>query len=90
MNRVRLNLLVAVLLIQLLAYTAYGQTNPCDKTMAESLQQVASVLSKPESKALWGGVTKLSNYYHRSHQQYDVYYINRRWSCSPYSGRAMG
>ncbi|MDD2436232.1 MAG: hypothetical protein PHG27_02790 [Massilibacteroides sp.] len=54
MNKTKLNLLIIELLIQLLAYTAYGQEYSCDKTMEESLQQTALILNKPESKALWG------------------------------------
>jgi hypothetical protein len=54
MKQVTFNLLMAGLFIPLWAYTAYGQASPCDKSMEESLQQVASVLNRPESKALWG------------------------------------
>lgn len=49
-----LNVLVAVLLLQLLTYNVYGQKFPCELTMEESLKQTAEILNKPESKKLWG------------------------------------
>ncbi|MDR1224961.1 MAG: hypothetical protein LBL07_19090 [Tannerella sp.] len=54
MNRNKLTLpIAAVAALQLLTPVAYGQQHACEKTMEESLQQVAETLNKPESKALW-------------------------------------
>lgn len=53
MNRNKLTLLIAAMALQLLTLAAYGQRQACEKTMEESLQQVAETLNKPESKALW-------------------------------------
>lgn len=53
MNKRILNVLIAAVLLLLLTSTVYGQQYPCEKTVKESLQQAAEILSKPESKSLW-------------------------------------
>ncbi len=37
----------------MMAYSVVAQDLPCKKTMEESLQQIAEVLNRPESKQLW-------------------------------------
>ena len=36
-----------------MAYSVVAQDLPCKETMEESLQQIAEVLNRPESKQLW-------------------------------------
>lgn len=45
---------LTAIILQFLAYNVYGQQYPCEKSMEETLQQTAEILSKPESKKLWG------------------------------------
>jgi hypothetical protein len=54
MNNSFLNILIGILVLQLSAYTAYGQQYLCNETMEESLKRTAEILNKSESKALWG------------------------------------
>ncbi|MDR2908181.1 MAG: hypothetical protein LBU91_09375 [Bacteroidales bacterium] len=45
-------ILIALLLLSAI-HTGYGQQSPCEKTMEESLKQMAEILNKPESRNLW-------------------------------------
>lgn len=54
MKSLKKSLLTTLLLLQLSVCIVSGQKYACEKTLEESLQQVADVLNKPESKALWG------------------------------------
>lgn len=53
MNRKAFRALSTALLLQFLTHCLYGQALPCEKTMQESLQQVAEILNKPKSQELW-------------------------------------
>ena len=45
--------ILTVLFLQIVIHICYGQLSPCEKTMEESLQQIADVLNKQEARDLW-------------------------------------